>query len=249
MDNPTKMTEGMRINKTGMATSSHADAMREVTGLTERVKTPGAGLDRGVTEARAAYLKETQAIGTVPPPTSVKGAAKAALEMLKGNKAIALVDKMAERLAFERTGVRFYGALLEKLDVAGGFDGGPSRQELIKIQDEELAHAKMLNAALEELGADPTAVTPSADLAGIEAQGLGSVFADARTTVGQCLHALLVAELADNENWTLLSRLADEMGQSDLAARFRQAEQDEQRHLEQVRGWTQAHARAEAGLS
>jgi rubrerythrin len=248
MDNPTKMTEGMRINKTGMATAAHADAMREVPGMTERVKIPGAGLDRGVTDARAAYLKETHALGTVPPPTSVKGAAKAALEMLKGNKAIALVDRMAERLAFERTGVRFYGALLEKLDVGSGFDGGPSRDDLLEIRDEELAHAKMLKESLEQLGADPTAVTPSADLAGIEAQGLGSVFADARTTVGQCLHALLVAELADHENWTLLRKLADEMGQEDLAARFQKAEQEEQRHLEQVRAWAKAYARAEAGL-
>jgi NAD(P)-dependent dehydrogenase (short-subunit alcohol dehydrogenase family) len=220
MDNPTKMTEGMRINKTGMATCSNADGMAAVPELTERVKTPGAKLDGGITEGRAYYLKEMHALGTVPPPMSVKGAAKATMELLKGNKAIALVDRMAERLAFERTGVRFYDAIIGKLDVAGGFDGGPSRGDLEHIRGEELEHAKMLKEALEQLGADPTAVTPSADLAGIEGQGLGSVLADARTTVGQCLHALLTAELADDENWVLLANLAEEMGQDDLAKRF-----------------------------
>jgi hypothetical protein len=58
----------------------------------------------------------------------------------------------------------------------------------------------------------------------------------------------MVAELADGEGWTLLRTMADDMGQDDLSARFTEAEQQEQRHLEQVRGWMLAHARAEAGI-
>jgi rubrerythrin len=243
MRESTKMTEGTHINHTGMSTSAHAEAMLEVPALTR----PSHG-DGDLKHARETYLKETHALGTVPPPATVKGAAKAAMEMLKGNKAIALVDKIAERLAFERTGVRFYEALIDKLDVSGSFSGGPARDELTTIRQEELEHARMLMEALEQLGSDPTAVTPSVNLAGIEAQGLGSVFSDPRTTVGQCLHALLVAELADNENWTLLRSLAEEMGQKELAGRFQQAERDEERHLAMVRSWVTAHAKADAEL-
>jgi rubrerythrin len=170
------------------------------------------------------------------------------VQALKGKRAVALIDRTAERLAFERTGVRLYDALLDKFDVAGSFDGGPERKELQTIRDEELAHARMLQETLEMLGADPTAVTPSADLAAIESQGIGSVLADPRTSVGQCLHALMVAELADGEGWTLLRSLADEMGQKDISSRFSRAEEEERRHLSSVRSWVTAHSRLEAEM-
>jgi rubrerythrin len=243
MQESTKMTQGTSINRTGMSTSAHAKAMEEVPGMTHPAR-----YDGELGRARAVYLKETHALGTIPPPTTFKGAAKAAAQLLKGNKAIALVDKMAERLAFERTGVRLYDALIEKLAVSGSFEGGPSHDELVTIRDEELAHAHMLVGTLEALGADPTAVTPSADLAGMEAQGIGSVLSDPRTTVGQGLHALLVAELADHENWTLLRGLAEDMDQDDLARAMQQAEKDEERHLERVRAWVKAYAKEQAEL-
>jgi hypothetical protein len=59
---------------------------------------------------------------------------------------------------------------------------------------------------------------------------------------------MIVAELADGEGWTLLRTLADDMGQDELSSRFSQAEQEEERHLEQVRSWLLAHARAEAEI-
>jgi rubrerythrin len=243
MKKSTKMSEGTSINRTGMSTSSHASAMNQVPKMTEPTATNGA-----FKQAHAVYLEETHALGTVPPPTTAKGAGKAALQAIKGNKAIALVDKTAERLAFERTGVRLYEALLTKMDASSAFSGGPSIEDVQTIRDEELEHARMLKDALEQLGADPTAMTPSADLVAMEGMGLGAVLGDPRTTVGQCLHALIVAELADNEGWTMLRDLAEEMGQKDLAGRFRQAEQDEERHLEQVRSWLTAHTRSEAQI-
>src|SRR3569832_1751142 len=47
-------------------------------------------------------------MGSPPPPASVKGMARAGLEAVKGNKASVLLDKLGERLAFERTGTRLY---------------------------------------------------------------------------------------------------------------------------------------------
>ena len=243
MEKSTKMSEGARTNHTGMSTSSHAKDMRQVPKMTQPTKDNG-----GLQQAHATYLRDAHAIGTVPPPNSVKGAGKTALQALKGNRAIALVDKAAERLAFERTGVRLYDAMLDKMHASEAFSGGPGIDEVQTIRNEELEHALMLKQTLEELGADPTALTPSADLVAMEGMGLGAVLGDPRTTVGQCLHALIVAELADGEGWTMLRTLAEEMGQSDLASRFEAAEEQEERHLEQVRSWLTAHTQAEAQI-
>jgi rubrerythrin len=243
MEKATKMTEGTRTNRTGMQASSHAKQMHQVPDMTQPSKADG-----GLKQAHAAYLKDAHALGTVPPPATAKGAGKAALQALKGNKAIALVDKVAERMAFERTGVRLYDALLDKMDASSAFDGGPSIEEVQKIRAEELQHAHMLMETLEQLGADPTAITPSADLVAIEGMGLGAVLGDPRTTVGQCLHALMVVELADNESWTMLRDLAEEMGQKDLAGRFQKAEEQEAQHLENVRSWLVAYTKSEAQL-
>lgn len=243
MAKSTKMSEGTRTNRTGIAMSSHADEMRQVPQLTRPSQSNG-----GVRKEHALYLKESHAVGTVPPPGTAKGLAKAAMQALKGNKAIALVDKTAERLAFERTGVRLYEALLEKLDAGTSFTGGPTRDEVQTIRDEELQHVHMLTEMLEQIGADPTAMTPSADLVAVESMGIGTVVGDPRTTVGQCLHALLTVELADNDGWTLLRTLADDMGQDEIADRCMQAEEDEERHLMQVRTWVLAHAREEAAM-
>lgn len=243
MERATRMSEGARINRTGMSVSSHASQMDEVPGMTH----PSRSND-GLKQAHAAYSQDSHPLGTVPPPTTAKGAGKAALQAIKGSKAIALVDKVSERLAFERTGVRLYDALLDKMDVGEAFDGGPSIDAVRQIRDEELQHALMLKATLEQLGADPTALTPSADLVAMEGQGLGAVLGDPRTTVGQGLHALLVAELADHEGWAMLVKLAEDLGQKDMAKRFRDAEQQEQRHLDDVRSWLLAYTQDEAQL-
>lgn len=212
-------------NHTGLSASEHAERMLEVTRMME----PGAN-GEALKKMRGTYRKEPHGLGSMPETKSGKSSAASA----------ALVDKLAERLAFERTGVRLYDALLDKLDASSSFEGGPTWDAVKTIRDEELAHAHMLKQALTEMGADPTAVTPSADLVAVEGQGLAAVLGDPRTSVGQCLHALIVAELADGEGWTLLRTLAEESKLDDLLDRIADAERDEERHLEQVRGWLKA---------
>jgi hypothetical protein len=43
-------------------------------------------------------------------------------------------------------------------------------------------------------------------------------------------HAIHVAELADNDGWRLLIKLARELGQDDMAGRFQTALKEEDRH-------------------
>jgi hypothetical protein len=66
------------------------------------------------------------------------------------------------------------------------------------------------------------------------------VLNDPRTTLAQCLNAMLAVELADNAGWELLASLADEAGQSDLAGRFLGALGQEQQHLAIIKGWLTA---------
>jgi hypothetical protein len=80
-------------------------------------------------------------------------------------------------------------------------------------------------------------VTPSADVAGVEASGIIQVLTDPRTTLTQCLGALLTAELADNDGWKILIAMAEAAGQDELAQRFTGALAEEDHHLASVRAW------------
>lgn len=151
-----------------------------------------------------------------------------------------LSDKLGERLAFERSGVRLYEILISKREALGGFQGGPSRKDLLEILNEEHCHASLVHDAIVKLGGDPTAVTPSADLVGVVAGGVLQVLADARTTLVQGLEAILVAELADNAGWELLIELARKAKLGDLVKSFEQAKQTEAQHRAKVEAWIAA---------
>lgn len=191
---------------------------------------------------RHAYMKGAEPVGTVPPPATVKGMAKAAMQALKGDKANVLIDKIAERMAFERTGTRVYEGLISKMDAIGSFQGGPKRGDLVHFHDEEREHFALLKQCLEQLGADPTAMTPSADITAVEATGVLQVLGDPRTTMPQCLQALLVLELVDQDSWRMLIDLAQRAGQDDMAKQFQRAEKEEEQHLSSVRQWVSRYS-------
>jgi hypothetical protein len=158
----------------------------------------------------------------------------------RGGQPALLMDKLGERLAFERAGARLYEALLSKHQAYGSFTGGPGEQDLLHILQEEYDHADMLQRAIKDLGGDPTAITPSANVAAIIAAGLRQVLSDPRANLLQSLEAILVAELSDNECWTTLAMLANQSGQDELAARCQAAIAHERDHLQNVRRWIAA---------
>ena len=186
-------------------------------------------------------------IGTMPPPASLTGVVRDTMRRLSGAQTTALLDKVGERLAFERTGTRLYETLLEKLTNGGSFEGGPTRAQLEHIRDEEAAHFHMLHDRMLELDGDPTAITPSADIAAVTSMGVVAVVSDARTNLAESLEAILVAELADRDGWVRLIELAEQAGQDDFARDCRLAEQEEEEHLANVRSWLSAYSQASAG--
>jgi hypothetical protein len=202
-------------------------------------------------QLRAEYAEEAPPVGTLPPPATRRGVAEGAVDAFDGSKAAPtiLVDKLGERLASQRTGARLYEVLIDKLgaitdDVSAST--GPTLVDLRQLKEDELRHIELLKGALEELGADPTAITPSADLAGVATSGVLQVLTDPRARLPECLQALLVAELTDTDGWQLLVELCESLGKDSLALRCREASTETQDHLHLVRTWLSEHTLAGA---
>jgi hypothetical protein len=233
-------------NRTGIATSP-LDSPALIKGAREGGKANG-GLDPELLLAeRASIARAADPIGTVPPPASLKGVAKTILEKLEGHQPTVFIDKLGQRLAYERTGVRLYEALLAKFDAADVHEGGPTRTEIEEIRNDELVHTLLLRDAIKQLGADPTAMTPCADVTGVAGSGWVQVLCDPRTTLTQCLDVMLGVELYDTASWLLLVDLANQLGFDELAEKFRDAHIDEEAHAVRVRGWVQTAVIGQSG--
>jgi hypothetical protein len=224
---------------------------------------PAMEIDTSEMDARELeYIAEADAVGSVPPPLSATAAgAKAAVKTVvkaltkpgTAQPAI-LMDKLGERLAFERSGARLYDAFIRKVEAARQLDpqalppaqqvagdgaqaGEDPMDTLLRIRADELEHFQLLCEAVTSLGGDPTAMTPCADVTAVASSGIMQVLNDPRTTLAQCLSAMLTAELTDNAGWELLIGLAESAGQPDLVGPFLAALGQEQEHLEIVKGW------------
>lgn len=197
------------------------------------------GDDSAVSAMRNIYITDAEPVGSVPIPATLTGALSAGMALLSGSSPQVFLDKLGERLAFERTGTRLYDALITKFEAMDEGTSSMELRDLQKLRADEARHFAIVAAAIETVGGDPTAQTPCADLAGVEALGLIQVVTDPRTTLAQSLHALLVAELSDNAGWEMLIALADENQQPALSAEFTHAMKQEREHLQMVNRWYQ----------
>lgn len=233
-----KSPTDLGVNRSGLATAPLlAPRALEVPELT---RPSMLGDETLIALERQEYAKAAEPIATMPPPGSLKQLASTAVKLLEGKKAAVFVDKLGERLAFERGGTRLYEALLSKYDSFGAWKGGPRRSELEHFHRQELNHFRTLAKWIDQLGADKTAVTPSADVADVLAGGVRLVLADPSTNLLQGLEAILVAELVDNDCWMNLVRLALAYGEADLARQAEAFLAEEDEHLLMVREWISA---------
>ena len=221
----------MTGNRTGIQTSPKlAEELIEGTTSAAPSSEGGAG---EIAEYRGEYITEGFPIGSMPvvPATEEGEADEDEVGMA------VLLDKLSERLAFERTGTRLYEALLNKCEMLGEVAPGPTLEEIEQIGSEELDHFLLLNDTIAGLGGDPTVQSPCADVAGVVSMGLLQVLTDPRSSLAHCLQAMLTAELTDNAGWELLIKLADNLGYDEMKTEFEAALLDEERHLLNVRTW------------
>ena len=236
MQDPTEGTEIGR-NRTGLQASPQLskemnDVVIPVTAATANASP--------LNEVRVLYIREADPLGSMPPPATVKGVVKSAAKLMKGERPQVFIDKLAERLAYERGGTRLYDAVIAKFIAHEGELQGASLQEVTEIRDEEASHAALIRTCIEQLGADPTAQTPSADLVGVATAGFLQAAADPRTTLAQTLQVALAAELVDVASWEMLIMMAERMEQDGMAKRFRDALVRENEHLAKVRSWCES---------
>lgn len=243
------------MNRTGIATSP-IDSKRLVEAANDGASADGDSATLAIASQvnpleaeRLVWAQQAGPVGSMPPPASLKGTFKTLMEQVQGHKPTVFLDKLGERIQFERTGTRLYDALLVKFDAADVHQGGPTRAELQRIRDDEHRHFLLLCQAMEKLGADPTAQTPCADVIANAGAGWVQVLCDPRTTLTQCLDVILVAELADTDGWMLLADLAAGLGFDDLSREFRTAMAQEEEHLMRVRAWVSAAVLGQSGVA
>lgn len=185
-------------------------------------------------DIRQEYMQESGDIGTLPPPPTVKGMAISGFQKITARHPEVLIDKLGERMAFERTGSRLYESFILKCETA---IPGESIDFLREIHADEVRHFLMLKEVMESLGADPTAITPCANVAGVASMGLLQVVNDPRTSVAQAALAILTAELVDNDGWEMLIELTEKAGLDEITSRFIEAREAEELHLAKIRSW------------
>jgi hypothetical protein len=133
--------------------------------------------------------------------------------------------------------VRIYDVLLGKYEAYGRLDGGPSREELLEIRDQEHDHVDMLSRTLGGIGADPGTLTPTAHRELRVCRGVLEVLADASTSLLEAMEAVVVLELSNHHSWETLVELAELSGYEMMADRFGDALTTKGEHVSCVREW------------
>ncbi|SHG96602.1 ferritin-like domain-containing protein [Massilia sp. CF038] len=225
----------MGMNRTGIQMSPFdSKAMQTVD---PAIASTDTGDESACADLRNDYIANADSLGSVPMPGTLQGAVTMGIKMLTGDSPQILLDKLGERLAFERTGTRLYDALITKCEVMLDGDISMTIEDLQQIRADEARHFRMIAEAIESLGGDPTSQTPSADLAGVESMGLVQVLNDPRTSIAQSLHAIITAELSDKAGWETLVALADEHEIDSMVDDFTDALNQEREHLALVQTW------------
>src|SRR3954469_25195926 len=106
-----------------------------------------------------------------------------------------VIDVLAERLTFERSGVKLYDRIIERMQASDQADIEKMVDQMVEHRDQEKEHEEWLEEQIRELGGDAHAVTEKARLTQAESEGIERVILGEDTPIPQLFHALLAAEL------------------------------------------------------
>jgi rubrerythrin len=185
-------------------------------------------------DMRKSYIKDSEQLGSVPIPSTLRGIVKTGVQAMQGNSPTVLIDKLGQRMAFERSGVRLYEALITKCEAA---EPSLDINVLEQFRNDEAEHFALVRDCIIAMGGDPTAQTPCADSSGVAAMGLIQVLNDPRSSIPQCVEAMLIAELADVASWDLLVQLVREVNLDGYIEKFQQARVTEDHHMNTIKRW------------
>lgn len=177
---------------------------------------------------RVRYAQVSEPAGTMPRLAGARAALLPVLDLLGG------------RLAVARLLVRLAEGLLAARHASSTPAGGPADGELAMLRDDHRQTARLVEGLLAELGADPTAVTPSASRDLLAYRGVAEIVHDPRTSLLDALEAVRIVELAEHERWVSLIELARSSGLDDLVHLFASAQTAQQHHVSWLRGWSSA---------
>lgn len=155
-----------------------------------------------------------------------------------------LLDLLTERLTFERTGVKLYDIVLSKMQGSGDKSVMKMIPQLKKQRDQEKEHEEWLEEQVRALGSDAHTETDLSELMLREARGVKEVI-ESDDELTHLFHALLTAELVDDNGWKLLVQLADEAQDQEALKSFIQRAREEEDHLVYIRTVVAAYARRE----
>lgn len=146
-----------------------------------------------------------------------------------------LLDVLTERLNFERSGVKLYDSVIDKLQRANNSNLMPMMPQLKEHRNQEKEHDEWLERQIRELGGDASGETDLSRLIARESKGIEDAILDGDENIMHQFHALLTAELVDNAGWDLLVQLADQADDDDVRRAFKKRLHEEEEHLELVR--------------
>jgi len=75
------------------------------------------------------------------------------------------------------------------------------------------------------------------------------VLLDPRTSLVDCLEAMLIVELTDQDMWGMLARTAELLGEAAMIDKITQAQKTELEHLAKLRGWLEAADQARSKVA
>lgn len=182
---------------------------------------------------REQQVLNADCVGSIPSPLSEEAVINS--NRIQIESLAILIDKLGERIAYERTGVRLYDAIIAKMTALN------VSSQVLKIlntfREQEAEHLKIVINALMMLGGDATAQTPCADVTSTASSGILKVATDPRTDAAQTFQALLAAELIDNASWELLIILAEKNQKFELLPSFQHALKQEQVHQDTIKSF------------
>lgn len=146
-----------------------------------------------------------------------------------------LIELLHERLTFERTSVKLYDRVLSLMAASEDQQILGMLDTMQGYRDEEAEHQEWLEEQIQALGGDVNSESERSRLVATESRGIEQVILREDAELQHLFHALMAAELVDNEGWDLLSALAEEADDDEALDAFLLRQAEEEDHLDYLR--------------